>query len=391
MRHNFNDSQFAKFFNSKYGQELLHVFVTDTDIIKSNYGWYKEQGSRSNVPTPVAIDGTATFSVGARSLEAAPLMDLRSPNTDTNQKDLPAMEVYTASIPNFAAKGTVENALERDYRLKIYEELGALGEQQNLDYYAALVQEKVDSVDVTLNFLTAQLMSTGKNTYAGIGQGIQAPLQKAPIPAANFKTAGALVWTDESCDILKQMATIEQDIREEWGYTGAMVWQVSRDMYYNVILQNAAVKEFISNFRTLNYIATATNMVTTAEMFNQAIVDYNGLSPIIPVMEKERNITNTGDAFINGWEQTAAVLRPAGDAVQFMWAENVDQKVFQKYGSKLVDKVWAKTNDGLGTLVNTTLNNGNLQEWHTDLFLDAIPALVEFPYHVIVDTATADE
>jgi hypothetical protein len=45
---------------------------------------------------------------------------------------------------------------------------------------------------------------------------------------------------------------------------------------------------------------------------------------------------------------------------------------------------------GLGVVMNSVVVNGNFKEWHTDLFVKAIPTLDEFLYHVIVDTKTAN-
>ena len=138
------------------------------------------------------------------------------------------------------------------------------------------------------------------------------------------------------------------------------------------------------------YQATTEGQSFTEVAFRQAVIDYQGVSPIEVVTEKERNKTHTTDTFIHGWKENVAVLRPAGDAVEFEYTENLDQLMFQKYGSKAISKVFAQTNNGLATLVNTTLNNGIYQEWHTDLMMSACPALIEFPDHLIVDTTTAD-
>jgi len=69
----------------------------------------------------------------------------------------------------------------------------------------------------------------------------------------------------------------------------------------------------------------------------------------------------------------------------------LDQQMYEKYGSSVISRTFAKTNNGLCTLMNTTLNNGNMKEWHTDLMMSAIPSLDEFLYHVIVDTTVAGE
>lgn len=83
--------------------------------------------------------------------------------------------------------------------------------------------------------------------------------------------------------------------REKWGYEGAMEWQVTRKMFYEVMLQNAEVKELIESFKKnpLAYIATTATAPTTRELFLAAFRDYPGVSPIEIVEERERNLTNT--------------------------------------------------------------------------------------------------
>jgi hypothetical protein len=46
--------------------------------------------------------------------------------------------------------------------------------------------------------------------------------------------------------------------------------------------------------------------------------------------------------------------------------------------------------EGLAVVRNSTIVNGNLKEWHTDLVLAATPSLDEFLYHYIIDTTKAN-
>lgn len=69
-------------------------------------------------------------------------------------------------------------------------------------------------------------------------------------------------------------------------------------------------------------------------------------------------------------------------------ASLLDKTMAEKYGSSVISKVFATAD--IYTFMNTTLNNGDFKEWHTDLFVSAVPVLEEFMNHVIVDTTTAD-
>ena len=386
----FNNSRYAKFFSDKTNQNFLQSFINMEGLLYTNYGWYKTQGIKSATATPTAPNGTATFSVKGRDMKAAPLMDLRAPLGDSNQMDKVGAYWYTASIADFIAPGFVETAMEREAKEKQFELFG-----NDADLVAAWVhtlQSQIDSADATMNYMTAQLMSTGKIDYRNIGRGIQIPLHKADIPEENFTTAGTKVWTAPDCKILSQMAAKEKLYREKWGYQGAMVWQVTRKMFYEVLLPNSEAKELVDNYKKnpLAYIASTETAPTTQDLFVRAFRDYPGVSPIEIVEERERNLTNTGDTFVQGWNDKYAVLRPAGYACEFMYTNNLDRQMFEKYGSSVISKVWALANDGLCTVVNTTTNNGLYKEWHTDVMMSACPALVTFRNHVIVDTSVAD-
>lgn len=389
-KYDFNSSRYAKFFADRSNRRFLQTFIDTEGILYTNYGWYLTQGRPANAPTPTDNSGVATFTVKARKVEAAPLMDLRAPLGDSNQMDKEGLSFYSATIPDFIAPGWVETAMEREYRIRQFELFGS--DADIVAQWVRNVQMQKDSADATMNYMTAQLMTEGKIDYSTIGRGIKTPLHKADIPAENFVKAGEKIWTAADCKLLEQMKHIEDAYREKRNYTGALVWQVPRKMYFEVILENAQVKELIADYRKnpLAYQATTEGQSFTEVAFRQAVIDYQGVSPIEVVTEKERNKTHTTDTFIHGWKENVAVLRPAGDAVEFEYTENLDQLMFQKYGSKAVSKVFARTNNGLATLVNTTLNNGLYQEWHTDLMMSACPALIEFPDHLIVDTTTAD-
>lgn len=386
----FQNSRYAKFFQSDTNVRWLQKFVDESDLFYTNYTWYLSQGKKAPLPATLNADGTAMFMVKAKKLTAAPLMHLRAPLGDAPVADKNGISFYAGSVPNFIADGFVETAAERDVRAKMYEEFG--NDADIVAAWADEVQTKMDSVDATLTYMTASLMSTGKIDYDGIGMGAQALLQKAAIPDDNFVTAGSVAWTDSTCRILDQMQAIEEAYREKFAFRGELVWQMPRDMFFNVLLPNAQVQELIASFKAnpMHFVAQTEGQTPTETEFRNAITDFVGISHIDVVTEKVYNRNGVSDGFIHGWDQNVAVLRPAGDAVEFQWTTNFDKAIFEKYGSTSITKVWASTNNGLGTLVNTTLNNGLLQEWHTDMMLTSCPALLNFPYHYIIDTTTAD-
>ncbi len=384
----FNNSRYAKFFSSKENTRFLQTFIDRTDIFFTNYGWYKTQGSKDPDTTPTAADGTATLTVKAKKLESAPMMDLRAPLGDSNQMDTKGIEWYTTSIPDFIANGFTEKATEREYRRRQFEEFG--NDADIVEAWTNRVQSQMDSLDATMTWMTAKLMTSGKIDYSTIGRGIKAPLQK--VPNITIGNCGKTAFTDtENCDLLTAMRTMEKEYRDAHGhYSGPLEWQLTRKFYNEYFLKNKAVKEFVQSYRTLNYKASTKNIPVLDSEWQAAKVDCEGISPIELVEERERNMTNTTDSFVKGWSDNIAVLRPAGDAVKFAHKDFLDRAMQEKYGSDFIKAVFASTNDGLGLLMNSTIQNGRYKEWHTDLMLAAIPVLIDFPNHMIIDvTKTA--
>lgn len=388
-KYDFSNSRYARFFSSKENVRYLQNFIDKSGLFHTNHGWYLTQGRLADAPTPIAQSGDAVFMVKARALEDSPMMNLRAPLGDTEQEDTKGMSYYTGTIPDFAADGTVETATERDYKEKQFEEFGQ--DAGIVRSYAKIIQGKMDSLDATMTWMTAQLMTKKRIDYTGIGKGIQSLIQVVPanlVPATI--NGGAKVWADADCKVLTQMRKLEQEYREKHSYGGALVWQMTYNDYHNVFLPNTEVKEFVKNYRYLQNLAYTDTLPVTENEWAEARRQLDGISPIQVVREKERNQTHEDDKPIQGWADGTVVLRPAGDAVEFERKDIYDRRMVEKYGSSVIDSMFATTNHGLGLLMNTTVNNGRFVEWHTDLLLASVPALINFPNHQVIDITKAD-
>lgn len=388
-KYNFEDSRYAKFFASPENNRFLQSFLDNSALFYTNYGWYKTQGRKAMNETPCAADGTASFNIKARKLKAPYLMDLRAPLGDSNQDDSSNELFYTAPIPDFIGKGIVETASERAYKMKMFEQFG--NDAEIVATYVDKLQDKFNAVDATMNFMTAQLMTTAKIDYTGIGKGIQLPLHRAEVPEGNFLKAGKKAWADADCNLLTQMRELETKVRHQMGdYAGPMLWQMTRNDFYNVFLKNKEVRAFVSDFRKLNYLASTQEVPVVASEWNKAVVDLEGVSPIELVVEQESNKTHFKEEVVKGWKDGTVVLRPAGDAVEFEYKAILDEQMIKQFGANAITTVFGRGNDGLSLVVNSTMDNGRFKEWHTDVMLSACPALIEFPNHYIIDIKTAD-
>ena len=383
----FNNTRMAKFFSSEINRNYLQEFINREGILRSNYDWYLTQGTIATDVTPTDNKGLATFSVKARELKAATLMNLRAPLGEGYQKEKGGMHWYTATIPDFVADGFRETATERWYREKMLsDEFG--NDADLVDEYTDKLQDLVDSLDSTMTFMTARLASTGKLDYTSIARGIQAPLHDARVPSKNFKKAGTLEWSNANCDIIEQMRSFEEAWRKEnIQYAKVpLIWQMTKGDYNKVFLKNKQVSELWGSWAKANYIATLQNMSVNHEMFLKSVVDINGLSSIEIVDEQEQNIRFDGSVeTIHGWADGTVVLRPAGNAFTFMRKQITDRVIFEALGNDMVDVTWATTNNGLGLLRNVTTPNGLYKEFKTDLFLASVPAMLDFPYRWIID------
>ena len=391
QRFDINNSDYAHLFSSQdNGQVLLQSLLNEVDTRIANTGWAFTQGKKAAMPTPTNADGVAAFMVKSRKLEMAPLMDLRAPLGDSNQMDNGGVEVYTATIPDFIARGWTENAKQREYKERMFSLFGNDNDLVKV-WVRDVALSGVNSAKSTLDLMTAQLETKGLIDWRSIGGGISAPIHKQVIPSDNFLSAGEKVWTAEDCKILTQMRKIEDAYRDSrGGYAGALVWKMTKNTYNNVFLQNAEVKALYQTWCKANYVAYVEGMPITSDQFIKAISDIQGISPIEVVAGKQRNLTQTSDTVIQGWSDDIVVLRPAGDAVEFMYTPVLDEELVRKFGSNLVDSVFGSVLDGLAVVMNTTTQNGRFKEWHTDVMMSACPALLNFTDHCIVNIAQAD-
>ena len=384
MKYDFQNSNYSKLWDSKEGGQLLTFLLNDPEMIRSNHNFWRQKFTVDPNITPTAADGTATFTSKLRKPESGSLLHWRSPMGDTIVRDKQGVQYYTGIIGDFISDGFREQAMEREYKEQQFiENFG--NDAMIIAQFANEVQALVDSADQTLSNMGAQLISKG-HIYYNYGQGITGGLYKAEIPAENFITAGDKAWTDPECKILDQMREIENKFKDAWGLDIPMQWEVPYDMWHNVILKNKQILTWVLENRKVNNQVVVDDMIVTEAMVKEYIGTFEGVSPIVVIEEKQKNEGVT----VHGWKQNVAVLRPRGYAGVIRHTTILDQKMYEKYGSNLISRVFAKTLDGLCTVENITINNGSMREWQTHLLMSATPSLDEFIWHVIVDTTTAD-
>ena len=379
----FEQSTYNKIWDSTEGQQIVTQILNSPDLINANHMFWTEKFRVDPNITPTNQEGEAVFISRMREIESGVLMDMRAPLGDSVPEDKKGIAYYSGVIPEFISKGTVEKATERDYKEKLFEQFGDVA--LVAAYATDVLQSKIDSANQTLSNMSAQLLSTSKIIYKS-GVGIQGNVLKAEVPAANFLKAGAKVWTDTTARLLDQIVEIVEDIKDK---TGIANWQleVTKDQFKNCFLKNAQVIEWVRYMNIINNQPLPERLVLSRDMAMSALASFEGLPPIVIIEEKQKNADST---IVHGWKAGVAVLRPTGIAGYMRRTTIKDTELFTKYGNSVNSYSFTPALNGLATVRNSVIVNGNFKEWHTDVVLAGVPSLDQFLYHYIIDTTTAN-
>lgn len=380
----FDNSFYNKIWSSKEGSQIVNSILKNNDLVKIKSSYYAERYRIDPNICPSNAKGEATFISKMRELDRGMLMDMRAPLSDTIANDKKGVEYYSDTIPEYSARGFKETATERYYKESLFDQFG---DASLLAQYATEeIQRMIDSAQQTLSHQGAQLISTGSIIY-NQGVGIQGGVIKAKIPTSNFVKAGEKIWSAPDCKLLSQMIQIQDEAKNRWGVEMEMTWEIEKSQFEKVFMKNAQVIEWIRYTNVINNTPLPETFVATKDMTLKALNTYPGLAPIVLCDELSYDYNN---GFVKGWKTGNAVLRPAG-YVGFIRKSNIlDEVVFGRYSNKVNSYNFSKVLNGIATIMNSEIANGNFKEWHTDLIMKAVPTLDEFLYHVIVDTTTAN-
>ncbi len=387
----------AKYGNVKLGmydrlwsasdKKYLQRFIDESALLQVKYRFAYNHFKTAPLPCDTDAKGVATFRVMAATVSPDEMADFRAPLSDTTQMDRNGFADYMGTIPEIG-KGFYEKAAERYQKEKIVAQFGndTITNQLVANYINDLQRLK-NTVDSRLSNMAAQLISTGSiSGVNGEDNTVVWYKQDCPIPAANRVTAKTTAWTDANANLVEEMRQIEQDFRDRTGYTGAMKWNITLNMWRNVFLANAQLKSDIAAWRVANDKPGVTGGALSEGWVNEYLTALGLTSPIEIIEEKEVLAGTTIRSDVKGFADTIAVLRPVGYAGEFQWTGILDQVFAERFKSPTVVRTVANLNT-FEVLINSTVDNAGYPEWHTDLFAAAVPTLTEFPYHVIVNTA----
>ena len=380
----FEQSTYNKIWDSVEGRQIVTQILNTPELIKANHTFWTEKFRVDPNITQTNHEGEAIFISRMRKLEGGVLMDMRAPLGDSVPEDVKGQEYYSGAIPEFISKGFVEKATERDYKENLFAQFGDAS--LVAQYATDVLQSRLDSANQTLSHMSAQLLSTGKIIYKA-GVGIQGNVLKAAIPANNFLKAGAKVWTDTTARLLDQIVKIVDDINDATGLNIQWQLEVTKDQFKNCFLKNEQVIEWVRYMNIINNQPLPERLIITRDMAMPALNAFEGLPPIVIVEEKQKDADST---MVHGWKDGIAVLRPVGYAGLVRRTTIKDTELFTKYGNSVNSYSFAPALNGVATIRNSVIVNGNFKEWHSDLVLAAVPSLDQFLYHYIIDTTTAN-
>ena len=395
MKYKFKDSRYVRMFEeSEYGRQVVSTILQDPNLIRSNFGFWKEFFPADPTALVTTNAGNAAIRISARMPEHATMADWRAPLGDSRLGEEGASQSYNAGIIDLITLGWQENALEREDREKVFEDYGS-DAPLLLGYATNVLQPRIDSIDMSLSNMAAQAMSTGRVIYTG-GKFIKGNVYEAPIPDENKATAGQKAWSDPECNILEQMSVIEKHYKEDvFGKPSmAMEWVIPYSIFTDILLKNKYVIEYIKinwladKGQLINQVASVPASVITEEAFNTYVIGrYPGISPIKVVDEKQFD----DGQVVNGWKQGTVVLHARGNAGRTYRTSILDRTLSEKYGNSIISQAFTTAMNGVATVCNTTGINGKYKFWATDVMAAATPILETFLTHILVDITKADD
>src|SRR5574344_212540 len=381
--------------NAFFWQEHFRVEGNEYDIdrndLKKNPAWTVKQGIKRTVP----------------------MADAMAPLSETMQLEAEGMEEKTGSIYQYG-KGLFETSMSK---LELQARLRELGADENLVVgFVRGVADLVKTHNLRVSHMAAMTLSRGgqygntinvTNVAGGTTttQGFSGVVanQSAYIPLTNYKKAGTKVWTAADCDIPEQMRKIEADFKEaNYIPDGTpFEWDIPWNIVVNVLLKNAAFIKEVNRYIALyapDKVIVVTNGSSTTNVdtitYEQLVLysrsPISKISPIRIVREQQVVQGITTYTTVKGWAPGVAVLRPLGYAGVLVHAKVADVELMKSGEvNKGIDFSLAKV-QGFLNVINKVTPNGMLKSYHTDVIGRYATVLDEGPYHVVVDTTTAD-
>lgn len=394
---------------------FLQSLIDNTIEIEENAFFWQEhfrvEGNEYTVDV-ADLKKNPAWTVRQKINRTVPMADAMAPLSETMQLDAEGISEKTGSIYQYG-KGLFETSMSK---LELQARLRELGSDANLIVgFVRGVADLVKSHNLTASNMAAQTLSRGGQYGNTINLGtVSEPKttqgfsgvvtsQSAYIPVANFKTAGAKVWTDATADIPEQMSKLEADFKERNYIPDGtpFEWDIPWDTVVNVLLKNAAFVKEVNRYIALyapdkviivnnGQSQTTVDSITWEQLIEYSRSPISKISPIRIVREQQTVQGITTYTTVKGWKANTVVLRPLGYAGVLVHAKVADVELMRSGEVNNGIQFSLAKVQGFLNVINKIVPNGMLKSYHTDVIGRYATVLDEAPYHVCVDIATAD-
>lgn len=403
---------------NRNGVGYLQELVNSIDLNEKDNFWteyFDVEGSEYDIDLADTKKNPA-WTVRQRDIRVVPMADPMAPLSETRQLDSEGGSEKTGSIYGFG-KGLFNTSMSK---LELQAKLAQMspedasllrGVQRGVqDLLRTHNQRLSNMAAMTLSYGGAYNTTTNQSVLPGENvttQGMSGVVvsQQSYIPLANFKKAGAKVWTDPTADLPSQMQKIEEDFKLANNLTGdePFEWDIPYDIVVNVLMNNEAfIKEvnlWVARYGNSNNRVViikpdgstdGASTITYEDLLAYSRSSISKVAPIRVVREQQTVQGITTYSTVRGWKPNTVVLRPLGRAGVVVHA--IPEWVKLMRSGEINDDVqWSigKWNN-LIYIINKITKNGMLKSYHTDALGRYATVLDESQYHVCVDISTAN-
>ena len=393
---------------------FLQTLIDNTIEIDENAFFWQEhfrvEGNEYEIDLK-DLKKNPAWTVRQKINRTVPMADAMAPLSETMQLDAEGFGEKTGSIYQFG-KGLFETSMSK---LELEARLQELGQDRDMvEGYVRGVADLVKTHNLRVSNMAAMTLSRGGEygnmialTKVGGGtattqgfSGVQV-YQSPYIPLANYKKAGAKVWSAADCDIPEQMRKIEFDFKEANNIPEStpFEWDIPWDIVVNILLKNAAFIKEVNRYIALyapdkviivnsGQSTTTVDTITYEQLVAYSRSTISKISPIRIVREQQTVQNITTYHTVKGWNPNVVVLRPLGYAGVLVHAKVADVELMKSGEvNKTIDFSLAKV-QGFLNVINKTVPNGMLKSYHTDVLGRYATVLDESQYHVVVDITT---
>ena len=401
---------YAKGLLNESGNGFVQKLIDQSIILNANRFFWQENFTVEGKEYLIDLGDTKldpAWTVRMKTNRPVPTADAMAPLSEVAQLDGEGFKSKTGSIYQWG-KGLYDTSMSKLELVARLRELGNV-DADLLNGYVRGVADLTNTHMYTLSNLAAQSISKGGAYNNSNIKGFSAITvnQEAYVPQANFKTAGAKVWTDADCDIPSQMQKIEYDFKlaNNIDADAAFVWQIPYNMVLTVLMKNKFFKEEVNRYIRfyakdkvviVNNNGTTsldTDVITQEDLINYSRSEISKIAPIIVVKEEQVVQDIKTIRTVNGWDAGKAVLRPVGNGGKcgIIVHSNVADVEMIRSG-ELNNSVTANASKVLNFLylLNEVSNDGKYKKYATKVIGRYAPVLTEAMQHVVVDTTTAD-